>query len=188
MDDWFGELAPKLLAAAELPAWTADTGERNPFGLRERACADGVTAVFIDSIVHGESLTGVYRSRPGVQTGDEYRQRLEDLELKAAKLGRGVWRYTDWAALPAERRQQRSEEAELAAAKDGPTIPDKESVDPNSAPRALLMKLPGIGETMANRIIEGRAAEAAPPRLLALGLTVATLSPNARQSSAQKAL
>jgi competence protein ComEA len=98
---------------------------------------------------------GVYRRKSPDITGAEYRQRLVDRELKAAKLGVGAWALTDWDALPGERQKERREEEELAAAQDGVTLPDS-PVDPNSAPRALLMKRPGIGETMATRLIEAR--------------------------------
>ena len=98
---------------------------------------------------------GVYRRKSPTISAAEYRQRLIDRELKAAKQGMGAWALTDWDALPGERQKERREEEELAAAKDGAAMPD-EPVDPNSAPRDLLMRLPGIGETMANRIIEGR--------------------------------
>src|SRR4029077_3489684 len=38
---------------------------RNPWGVQKRSCADGVEGVlFFDSIVHGEQLTGILRSRP----------------------------------------------------------------------------------------------------------------------------
>jgi hypothetical protein len=43
---------------------------------------------------------------------DEIRARLADLELIAAKMGRGIWAWTDWEKLPAERRIDREEEAE----------------------------------------------------------------------------
>ena len=102
---------------------------------------------------------GVYRGRPGVQTSDEYRERLKDLELRAAKLGVGAWEFTDWETLPAERKLERDEEAALAVATDrhaGKATPAARSVDPNNAPRDLLMTLPGIGEQTANRIIEHR--------------------------------
>ena len=45
----------------------------------------------------------------------------------------------------------------MALAKRGPELPPA-FVDPNTASRDLLMELPGIGETLANRIIEGREA------------------------------
>lgn len=38
----------------------------NPWGVRKRHCADGQEALFFDSIVHGERLTGILRSRPFV--------------------------------------------------------------------------------------------------------------------------
>lgn len=99
---------------------------------------------------------GVYRSRPGGQPGDDYRGRLEDLELKAAKLGVGAWQFTDWEALPDERKAERDETAELAGATDGQAGPPAAPVDLNTAARDELMRLPGIGETIANRIIEAR--------------------------------
>jgi competence protein ComEA len=99
---------------------------------------------------------GVYRETPDRTHQNEYREGLRDLELQAARLGRGVWAETDWKALPEERRAQREEEAELAVATGGSTISEGEKIDPNTAARDELMRLPGVGEKMANRIIEGR--------------------------------
>lgn len=92
---------------------------------------------------------GVYRNRTDGQSSDAYRDRLADLELRAAKLGVGAWAKTYWNSLPDERREEREEEDELAAATDGKTIIEKKSVNPNSAPRDLLMQLPGICEKIA---------------------------------------
>jgi competence protein ComEA len=99
---------------------------------------------------------GVYRETPDRTHHNDYREGLRDLELQAARLGRGIWAKTDWNSLPEERRAQREEDAELAVATGGSTISDGEKIDPNTAARDQLMRLPGIGEKMANRIIEGR--------------------------------
>lgn len=99
---------------------------------------------------------GVYRNRPGVQSGDDYREQLKDRELKAAKLGAGAWEFTDWEALPDERKRERDEVAALEVATDGKASPPANSVNLNTAARDELMQLPGIGETIANRIIEAR--------------------------------
>ena len=99
---------------------------------------------------------GVYRNRPGVQSGEEYRERLKDRELRAAKLGAGAWEFTDWEALPGERKQERDEAEALAVATDGKANPSPKSIDINTAARDELMQLPGVGETIANRIIEAR--------------------------------
>jgi putative membrane-bound dehydrogenase-like protein len=46
---------------------SAGQSSQNPWGLQKRKCADGQNdAVFFDSIVHGEQLTGILRSRPFV--------------------------------------------------------------------------------------------------------------------------
>lgn len=100
---------------------------------------------------------GVARSTPVGDSGDEYRERLADLELQAASRRIGVWAHTDWDRLPAERRIERMEERELRDAIDGATPPPADFVvDPNTASRNDLMRLPGVGETLANRIIERR--------------------------------
>lgn len=99
---------------------------------------------------------GVYRSRSETQTADSYRERLQDLELRAAKLEKGGWKFTNWDSLPEERKEERDEEDSLAEATDGVSELVKKSINPNTAPRDLLMMLPGIGEVSANRIIEGR--------------------------------
>lgn len=101
---------------------------------------------------------GIYREIPGVQTSNEYRERLDDLELRAAKLGYGAWQLTDWKTLPEERQEERDESAELEAATDSKSQLSPNSINPNTAARDKLMELPGIGEKTANRIIEGRAA------------------------------
>ncbi len=99
---------------------------------------------------------GVYRETPGGGHADHCREELGDLELQAAKRGAGVWELTDWNQLPSERQLERDEEAALELATDAGSSLAPGSIDPNRAARDELMRLPGIGEVTANRIIEHR--------------------------------
>ena len=74
MKKWAFALASDLLDPAKHPpaAWTSHpitpssttTLAPPPFGLRDRTCDDGQKTLFIDSIVQGEKLTGLFRSQP----------------------------------------------------------------------------------------------------------------------------
>lgn len=99
---------------------------------------------------------GVYRETPSGVTSKEFEAALEDLELKAAKKSLGAWAATDWEHLPEERKEDRDENAEIELAQGDGGLSSGEKINPNTAARDELMKLPGIGEVMANRIIEAR--------------------------------
>lgn len=99
---------------------------------------------------------GVYRQTPDGRTRDEYREWLKDMELQAAIRGNGIWTATDWKSLPAERRKDREENAELALATKTQPLDSNVKINLNAAARDELMRLPGIGEVIANRIIEQR--------------------------------
>ncbi len=99
---------------------------------------------------------GVYRKTPAGESKAEYEEAIRDLELQAAKRGRGIWGDTDWETLPVERRQQRQEEADLGLAADKTETSKSLVLDPNTAARDELLKLPGVGEITVNRIIEAR--------------------------------
>ena len=100
---------------------------------------------------------GVSRGTIDGRSRDEFKASLKDLEFQAATRRLGIWKSTDWDSLPEERRNERKEESELNLAKDSAaTLEPNEKIDLNSAPRDEIMQLPGIGETLANRIIERR--------------------------------
>ncbi len=99
---------------------------------------------------------GVTRQRPDGTTGDNWREHLRDLELTAARAGTGAWRHTDWNKLPALREEARRETAEMEQAKGIRKASENNPVDPNTAPRDILMTLPGIAEKTANAIIGTR--------------------------------
>lgn len=116
---------------------------------------------------------GVCRESPQGYSRDELRARIEDLELTAAKLSRGVWNLTNWSSFATERSTQRKEEAELALAIDKADL--TKVIDPNIAPRDELMTLSGIGETLALRIIENRPYRNAQDLLKVKGVGEGTL-------------
>ena len=96
---------------------------------------------------------GVARARRAGVNREEYRDRLRDEELAAASRRVGAWKFTDWETLPEERRVERVREEEERVR----ALPlERASVNPNTASKLELMRLPGVGEVLAMRIIEAR--------------------------------
>lgn len=99
---------------------------------------------------------GVSADGPDGQTRERYKEILSDLELQAAKRGEGIWAATNWDKLPEERDVQRREDEEDQLAQGNNELPADFRLNPNTAARDELAKLPGIGEVLANAIIETR--------------------------------
>ena len=118
---------------------------------------------------------GVYRRTWDGRTHREYQEHLKDLEIIAIKKNAGVWKSTDWNALPQERRAQREEERQVQLAIDGKAPLDGVKLNPNTAARDDLMRLPGIGEELANRIITARPYKTPQDLLKVSGIGPTTL-------------
>jgi competence protein ComEA len=118
---------------------------------------------------------GVVRQFPDGTSGNEWREQLSDLELLAARAGRGAWAKTDWEKLPKIRQEAREETAELESAKGTLEAVEGKPVDINHASRDELMTLPGIGEKTANAIIEARPYQSLEDLNRASGIGPATL-------------
>ena len=99
---------------------------------------------------------GIISTMPDGMSVVEARGMLEDLEIQALKMDRGIWATTDWDQLPVERQLQRKEKAEakIAADQNGPGPNFR--IDPNKATKKELMDLDEIGDVLADRIIEVR--------------------------------
>jgi len=118
---------------------------------------------------------GVLRAHPDGRSADEYGKSLADLEMQAAVRRNGIWAHTDWDKLPDERRMLREHEEEIRTTIRRPLVDGEFRINPNKAARDELMRLPGIGETMALRIIEGRPYASAEDLLKIPGIGAATL-------------
>lgn len=118
---------------------------------------------------------GVRHVRPEGTPAEEWRQHLADLELIAARAGRGAWSKTDWDHLANFRKEARDESAELEEAKGTRDAVESKPVDINRASRDELMTLPGIGEKTALIIIEGRPYKSIEGLLEVKGIGPATL-------------
>ncbi|MEO5715732.1 MAG: helix-hairpin-helix domain-containing protein [Luteolibacter sp.] len=118
---------------------------------------------------------GVVHQRPDGTSGNEWREVLADLELTAARAGRGAWAKTDWDKLPEIRKEAREETAEIEAAKGQKKADPADKIDPNTAARDELMTIPGIGEKTADAIIEARPYKTLQDLLRAAGIGPASL-------------
>lgn len=118
---------------------------------------------------------GVLRGHPDGRSADEYGQSLADLEIQAAVRRKGIWEHTDWERLPEERRLSREYEEEIRTTIRRPVLEEGTRIDLNTAARDELMRLPGIGEVMALRIVEGRPYKTPGDLIRVRGIGEATL-------------
>lgn len=110
----------------------------------------------LGEVLVGEGLArsyGVRRNTPGGLNSEAAEAKMDDLELGAAIARRGIWSKTDPQRLIALREDRRAEERELQEA-FGTNI--GQPLDPNTATVDEIMLLPGVGEVLAERIVEGR--------------------------------
>jgi DNA uptake protein ComE-like DNA-binding protein len=110
----------------------------------------------LGEVLVGEGLArsyGVRRNTPDGLNTDAAQAKMDDLELGAAIARRGIWSKTDPQRLVSLREDRRKEERELQEA-FGTT--DGQPIDPNTATVDEIMLLPGVGEVLAERIVEGR--------------------------------
>jgi len=110
----------------------------------------------LGAVLVGEGLArsfGLRRGTPDGRTTDAAEAQMDDLELGAAIARRGIWAETDAERLISLREAQRVEERELQGAFG---TSEGEPIDPNTASVDKIMLLPGVGEVLAERIVEGR--------------------------------
>jgi len=96
---------------------------------------------------------GVRRATAEGLDAEAAKEKIDDLELGAAIARRGIWENTDTQRLVTLREAGRAEERQLREAFG---LKTGEPLDPNTASVDEIMLLPGIGEVLAERIVEGR--------------------------------
>jgi DNA uptake protein ComE-like DNA-binding protein len=110
----------------------------------------------LGEVLVGEGLArsyGVRRNTPDGLNAEAAEAKMDDLELGAAIARRGIWAKTDPQRLVALREDRRAEDRQLREA-FGTSA--GEPIDPNTATVDEIMLLPGVGEVLAERIVEGR--------------------------------
>jgi DNA uptake protein ComE-like DNA-binding protein len=110
----------------------------------------------LGEVLVGQGLArsyGVRRNTPDGLNADGAEAKMDDLELGAAIARRGIWAKTDPQRMVALREDRREEERELQEAFG---TAGGQPIDPNTATVDEIMLLPGVGEVIAERIVEGR--------------------------------
>ena len=107
-------------------------------------------------VLVGEGLArsyGVRRNTPEGLNAEAAEAKMDDLELGAAIARCGIWAKTDPQRLVALREDRRAEDRKL---RESFGTAAGEPIDPNTATVDQIMLLPGVGEVLAERIVEGR--------------------------------
>lgn len=159
----FGQAAAEKTAALLEKPFTIHTRFRDALGDAKYRriyafveCANG-TDLAAELVKSGLARAfGVYADGPGDRSAEEYKNTLNDFELQSAKRGLGIWSKTDWEKLPVERKAQRQDDDEVNLAIGDQKLQPGEKINPNTATRDELMRLPGVGDFLANHIIEAR--------------------------------
>ena len=110
----------------------------------------------LGEVLVGEGLArsyGVRRNTPDGLNTEAAEAKMDDLELGAAIARRGIWAKTDPQRMVALREDRRKEEREL---QESFGTDAGRPLDPNTATVDEIMLLPGVGEVLAERIVEGR--------------------------------
>ncbi len=110
----------------------------------------------LGEVLVGEGLArsyGVWRNTPDGLVAEAAEAKMDDLELGAAIARRGIWTQTDPQKMVVLRDQRRVEDRQLREAFGTAA---GEPIDPNTATVDEIMLLPGVGEILAERIVEGR--------------------------------
>jgi endonuclease YncB( thermonuclease family) len=139
-------------------------------------CADGtdLAAKLVESgLARAWGLDSDY---PDGKTLKEAEGMLQDLELLAAKQDVGIWAKTNWANIAAERQTQRRENATHHLTPPDSTPTSGLQLNPNTAHRLEIVKLPGIKAPMADLIIKHRPYKNPDDLLKVPGMTAAKLN------------
>ena len=110
----------------------------------------------LGEVLVGEGVArsyGVRRNTPDGLGAEVAEAKMVDLELGAAIARRGIWSKTDPQRMVTLRDDRRKEERELQEA-FGTNA--GQPIDPNTATVDEIMLLPGVGEVLAERIVQGR--------------------------------
>jgi competence protein ComEA len=133
----FGKAAAEKTAALLQQPFNVHTRLQNALGDGKHQrfyafvqCADGIDLA-TELVRAGLARAhGVHADGPGGLTREDYKETLADIELQAAKLGRGIWARTNWQKLPAERMQQRKEDEETGLATGNAPIAEDFRINP----------------------------------------------------------